>query len=247
MIKQIEICCGSFDDCLQAYHGGAKRVELNSALHMGGLTPSVGSLRLTKLHTDLQVIVMVRPRGAGFCYGEADYACMIEDTKIMLDQGADGIAFGCLDEAGNIHQAQTRELVQHIHSCGKIAVFHRAFDCIKDPFTAMKTLIEVGVDRVLTSGLQPKAMDGQAIIKELQERYGTQIEIIAGSGLHAGNASELMEYTGITQVHSSCKDWMRDCTTSLSNVSYAYGEEEHSDDYDVVSEKKVRDLVQSIV
>ena len=72
MERIIEICCGSYEDALAAYHGGAKRIELNSALHLGGLTPSVGALVLTKRNTDLKVITMVRPRGAGFCYSDAD-------------------------------------------------------------------------------------------------------------------------------------------------------------------------------
>ena len=246
MEKQIEICCGSYYDALQAYLGGAKRVELNSALHLGGLTPSVGALRLTKKHTDLKVITMVRPRGAGFCYNKEDFEAMIEDTISMMENGADGIAFGCLDEAGNIHVEQTKQIVDIIKSYGKEVVFHRAFDCTTNPYEAIETLISLGVDRILTSGLEQKAMQGIELIKELQKKYGDQIELLAGSGMNAGNAKEMMSYTGISQVHSSCKDWLHDTTTTIGHVSYSYAEGEHKDDYDVVDRSLVEKLVSSI-
>lgn len=246
MKKEIEICCGSYYDCLQAMQGGAKRVELNSALHMGGLTPSVASLLLTKQNTNLKVITMVRPRGAGFCYSKEDFICMVEDTKIMLANGADGIAFGCLHEDGTIHKEQSKEIIELIHSQGKEVVFHRAFDCVKDPYQAMEILIELGVERVLTSGLQAKAMDGKDLIKELQERYGDKIEFLAGSGMNASNAEEMMNYTGISQVHSSCKDYLSDPTTCIGNVSYSFAEGEHELSYDVVNEELVRKLMASI-
>ncbi|MCH4287426.1 MULTISPECIES: copper homeostasis protein CutC [Bacillota] len=246
MERMIEICCGSYYDALQAYKGGAKRVELNSALHLGGLTPSVAALRLTKENTDVKVITMVRPRGAGFCYNEEDFAAMVMDTEVMLENGADGIAFGCLDEAGNIHIEQTKKIIDIIKKAGGEVVFHRAFDCTSDPYKAMETLIALGVDRVLTSGLKPKAMQGKDLIKELQEKYGDKIELLAGSGMNAGNAKEMMDYTGIYQVHSSCKDWLHDSTTSLGDVSYSYAEGEHADDYDVVSKELVEKLVSSI-
>jgi len=245
MKKNVEICCGSYYDAYQAYLGGAKRVELNSALYIGGLTPSIGALRLTKQNTDLQVIAMVRERGAGFCYNSEDFAAMLEDTSCLLKNGADGIAFGCLNEHGEIHLEQTKAMLYLIHQAGKEAVFHRAFDCVSDPYQAMEILIELGVHRVLTSGLQPKAIQGKAMIKELQTLYGDAIEILAGSGIHAANAKQLMQDTGIHQVHSSCKDWLTDPTTSGANVTYAY-EEAHPFGYDAVRKELVAELIAAV-
>lgn len=246
MNKVIEICCGSYEDALVAYRAGAKRIELNSALHLGGLTPSVGSLRLAKGNTDLKVIAMVRPRGAGFCYSEADFETMKMDAEILMKNGADGIAFGCLDENGNIHIEQTKEIIGIIKKYQGEVVFHRAFDCVKDPFESMEKLIVMGVDRVLTSGLKAKAMDGIELIEELQKRYGDKIEILAGSGINASNAMMIMEKTGIHQVHSSCKGWVADSTTTGKEVSYSYADGIHRDDYDVVDEELVRKLVESL-
>lgn len=246
MDRIVEVCCGSYYDCVQAYQAGATRVELNSGLHLGGLTPSVGALVLTKRHTKLKVITMVRPRGAGFCYSDEDFEVMLADAQSMLDNGADGIAFGCLDENGNIHIEQTKQVITLIKKANKEVVFHRAFDCVSEPFKAMETLIKLGVDRVLTSGLQAKAMQGIALIKQLQERYGDSIELLAGSGVNASNALDLMNTTGIYQVHSSCKDWLLDPTTSGEFVSYSYADTPHEHDYDVVSATLVKELVDSV-
>lgn len=246
MARMIEICCGSYYDALQAYQGGAKRIELNSGLHLGGLTPSLGSLKLTKKNTNLKVICMVRTRGAGFHYLPEDFATMLEDCRTLMMNGADGIAFGCLDEHGNIDIEQTKAMIAIIKEYHGEVVFHRAFDCVSDPFQSMETLIALGVDRVLTSGLKAKAMDGIALIKELQEKYGDRIEILAGSGMNASNAKAMMDETGISQVHSSCKDWINDPTTTGKDVTYSYAPAPHENDYDVVSAQLVNQLVNSL-
>ena len=246
MDKVLEICCGSYEDALAAYRAGARRIELNSALYLGGLTPSLGTLRLVKKNTDLKVIAMVRPRGAGFCYSEADFEVMKMDAEILMENGADGIAFGCLDENGEIQTEQTQIMIDIIKKYHGEVVFHRAFDCVKDPYESMEKLIAMGVDRVLTSGLKAKAMDGIELIAKLQEHYGEKIELLAGSGVNASNILEIMEKAGISQVHSSCKGWAKDPTTTGKEVSYSYAEGEHKDDYDVVEEKLVQKMVESV-
>ena len=97
-MNQVEICCGSYQDGIAAHQGGAKRIELNSALSVGGLTPSVVALRRLKKETDLKVMCMVRPRAGGFCYDETDTAIMMEEAELLLENGADGIVFGFLKE-----------------------------------------------------------------------------------------------------------------------------------------------------
>lgn len=246
MNKIVEICCGSYYDCLQAHEGKADRVELNSALYMGGLTPTIASLVLAKKNTDLKIICMSRPRGAGFCYDKEYYETLMLDARNMMEHGADGIAFGCLDDESRINIAQTKEMIDMVKSYGreKEAVFHRAFDCVSDPFETMETLIRLGADRVLTSGLEPKAIQGIKLLKELQERYGHEIEIIAGSGVNSENVKEIMEHAGISQIHSSCKTWLKDKTTTNNHVTYAYGNDEYS--YEAVDSKLVHELVKTV-
>ena len=244
-MAKIEICCGSYEDALASYRGGAKRIELNQALHLGGLTPDISALMLTKKNTDLKVVCMVRPRGAGFCYTDNEYETMLIDLKLLLDNGADGIAFGFLTKDFEVDRTRTKEFIDIIHSYGKTAVYHRAFDCTKDPHNAIETLIELGADRILTSGQKSKAMEGIELIKELQDRYGDRIELLAGSGMNATNAKEMMEYTGISQVHSSCKSWREDATTKYNEVTYGYSEE-YPMSYDIVSEELVKNLIKSV-
>lgn len=243
MEKIYEICCGSYEDALAAYRGGAKRIELNSALYLGGLTPSLAELILTKRNTDLKVIAMVRPRGAGFCYSEAEFETMKLDAEIMLEKGADGIAFGFLTKERKIARERTRTMTQLIKKYRAEAVFHRAFDCAADPYEAVEELIEIGIDRILTSGLKAKADEGMWMIADLQRKYGDKIEILAGSGINPSNAGLLMEQTGIFQVHSSCKEWKCDVTTTGKEVSYSYAFGLHKNDYDTVSEEAVKNLL----
>lgn len=246
MDRIVEICCGSYEDALNAYRGGASRIELNSGLYLGGLTPSLGTLALTKKNTELKVIAMVRPRGAGFHYTHDEFRVMKHDAILLLEHGADGIAFGCLDENGHIDRKQTGQMVEIIKDFQGEAVFHRAFDCVKDPIEAIETLIELGVDRVLTSGLESQAIDGIELIAKLQKEYGNQIEILAGSGINATNVKEIMDKSGIVQVHSSCKNWVKDPTTALHNVSFGYADVPHEMDYDVVDVDLVRKIVESL-
>ena len=238
-----EVCAGSVQDCINAQLGGADRVELNSALHLGGLTPSLAMLRLVKEKTSLKVVCMDRPRAAGFCYDDVEIETMFEDAKILLENGADGISFGFLNFDATINMTETKKMVELIHQYQKEAVFHRAFDCVDDPMHAIKQLIDCGVDRILTSGLQPTALQGSSVIAKLQSDFGNQIEILAGSGINANNIRALKEQTRLHQFHGSCKEWCKDPTTTVGNVSYAYHE---SDDYDCVSLEKVKSIVQEL-
>ena len=237
----IEICAGSYQDCITAFKAGAKRVELNSALSAGGLTPSIAALRRVKKETSLKVICMVRIRAAGFCYDSQDIELMLEDAKFLLENGADGIAFGFLNEDGTIYEKATRQMINLIHSYHKEAVFHRAFDITKDPYQAIETLINLKCDRILTSGQKSKAMQGMELIKDLQEKYGQKIEILAGSGMNHKNIQEMKHYTKIKQVHSSCKGYRIDPTTSNDSVSYSYID--NTNQYDVVDFDLVEKLV----
>ena len=238
-----EVCAGSVQDCINAQLGGADRVELNSALHLGGLTPSLAMLKLVKEKTSLKVVCMDRPRAAGFCYDDVEIETMFEDAKILLENGADGISFGFLNSDATINVTETKKMVELIHQYQKEAVFHRAFDCVDDPMHAIKQLIDCGVDRILTSGLQPTALQGSSVIAKLQSEFGNQIELLAGSGINANNIRTLKEQTGIHQFHGSCKEWCKDPTTTVGNVSYAYHE---SDDYDCVSLEKVKSIIQEL-
>lgn len=243
--RKIEVCAGSYEDCLAAAQGGAQRVELNSALALGGLTPSCAVLKKVKNDTDLEVIAMVRPRPAGFHYSESEAEVMMEEAAALLEAGADGLAFGFLQEDGSVDEVNTKAMIDLIHGAGKTAVFHRAVDVTPDLDAAMETLIRLGADRVLTSGQQPKAPQGAACIARLQKQYGDAIEILPGSGVNAENAARLLQETGVSQLHSSCRAYVTDPTTAGASVSYAYLPAPHEMDYDTADPVLVQALVQA--
>ena len=240
---KLEVCCGSYEDCLAAEEGGASRIELNSALFMGGLTPNAATVRLAKKKVNIPIVCMVRPRGAGFCYNEIETDEMFAMAKDLLDAGCDGIAFGFLTKEAGIDVELTKKMVELIHSYGKEAVFHRAFDCVKDAKAAIETLISLGIDRILTSGLENSAISGRECIKNLVAEYGNQIQILAGAGINPTNVAEFAQDTKVQQVHSSCKTWFKDPTTSTDKVTYAYHNE---DDYDGVDVEIVKKIVENL-
>ena len=141
----LEICCGGIDDAIQAERGGADRVELCSALFLGGLTPSFGTIQEAKQRLKIPVMVMVRPRAGGFCYSGAEMNSMERDAEEAIEQGADGIVFGILQGDGKIDVARCKRMVRRIG--GRQSVFHRAFDVTPDPFRALEQLIDLGVRR----------------------------------------------------------------------------------------------------
>ncbi len=240
---KLEICCGSYQDCLAAAKGNASRIELNSALYMGGLTPNAATLKLAKEKVSLPIVCMVRPRGAGFCYNKVEVEEMFAQAKDLLDAGSDGIAFGFLTETAEIDVELVKKMVELIHSYHAEAVFHRAFDCVNDPEKAIEILIDCNIDRILTSGLANSAIEGKNRIKDLVAKYQDRIEILAGAGINPGNVAKFVEETGVKQVHSSAKTWFIDPTTTAENVTYAYHEE---NDYDGVSIETVKSLVSNL-
>ena len=242
----LEICCGNFEDVKTAYENGADRVELNSALYLGGLTPSLANLVCAKEQCRIPIVAMVRPRGGGFCYSKEEYQTMLLDAKILLEHGADGIAFGFLTKDRELDLKRTQEMISVIRRYGKEAVFHRAFDCVKDQKKATEQLIEAGADRILTSGGKADAWSGREILRQIQAEYGSVITILAGSGVNDKNAIELMNYTGISQVHSSCRGWVEDSTTSNGIVDFSYAGEDEKNQYEAVDSKKVQALVNAL-
>lgn len=238
---KVEVCAGSVEDCIYAEKAGAHRIELNNALHLGGLTPSLATLIQSKKYTQIPIIVMVRPRGGGFHYNEYEKDTMREDAKILIENGADGIVFGFLNADKGIEKETTREFVDVCHSRKVEAIFHRAFDQTSDPFQAVEDLISCGVDRILTSGLKPSADQGIALLAELQKRYADQIEICVGAGVNKDNAGKIIKETNISQVHSSFKGWYADPTTEGGEVSYRYSD---AGDYEGVSLPKLSEFVE---
>lgn len=194
-----EVCVDSGEAALAAQEGGADRVELCSDLLEGGLTPTHGTLKVARQRLHIKIMAMVRPRGGDFCYSDVEFAVMREDLLAATSLGADGIVLGLLEPDGTIDRDRTRELVQLARPLP--VTFHRAFDMTRDPFEALDVLIDLGVDRVLTSGQEPSVVEGLSLIAELAKRAGTRIIVMPGGGITARNVARVVAEAGVKEIH----------------------------------------------
>ena len=241
----LEICCGSIDDAIQAEKGGADRVELCSALFLGGLTPSIGTIQEAKRRLKIPVMVMVRPRGGGFCYSEAEMATMERDVEAAIDSGADGVVFGVLESDGRIDVRRAKRIRQLIGK--RQAVFHRAFDVTPAPFRALEQLVDLGITRILTSGQRDTVREGVELIAELVERAGKRIEILPGGGIRVFDVREIVERTGCRQVHMTAWRTARDSSTEARpEVTFGGALRPAEDSYEVADAKLVKKIAGSL-
>ena len=200
----IEICADSLDQVIAARQSGAARVELCSALEVGGLTPGPGLTTKCALIQGIEIHSMIRPRAGGFSYNPDELVIMDFDIRSQYEGGAKGVVFGILDEDGSLNIPNNKKLLTKAKSLGLETTFHRAFDLTSDPFRALEQIIEMGFDRILTSGLHSTAIEGIEVIRDLVLRSNGRIQIMAGSGVNPGNIVELQK-TGIDAVHFSAR------------------------------------------
>ena len=207
----LEVCCGSLDDALEAEAGGADRIELCSTLFFGGLTPSFGTIAEATRRLRIPVIVMVRPRGGGFCYSETEFATMVADAETAVARGAAGIVFGMLTPDGALDVGRTRTLREIAGD--RDAVFHRAFDVTPDPFRALDELVDLGMTRVLTSGQQDTVPEGLDLIRRLIDHAGDRIQVMPGGGIKPHNFTDVIVRTGCRQIHVAAFTTRQDDST----------------------------------
>jgi copper homeostasis protein len=202
MSALLEICADTIEGCLAARAGGAARIELCAALDADGLTPSAGMIQ-TALHTGLAVVVMIRPRAGDFCYAAQEAEAMFRDIAFAKAAGAQGVAFGALTAAGDVH----RELVQVLADAARPlqVCFHRAFDAARELEASLELLIELGIERVLTSGGAPSAEAGLARLAALARQAGGRISVMPGGGVRPANLAAILAATGAREVHSSAR------------------------------------------
>jgi len=198
---QLEICTASAEDCVVAEANGADRVELNCALMLGGLTPSLGTVKESRQLVRIPIIVMIRPRAGGFCYSATEFSVMRRDLELALEAGADGIAFGILNADGSIDVDRCRQIISL--AAGRQTVFHRAFDVTPEPVTALNQLIDLGVTRVMTSGQEASAYNGAANIAAYLQQAAGRIEILPAGGINRFTVADVIARTGCNQIHAS--------------------------------------------
>lgn len=204
----LEVCCADIGSVRAAIKGGAHRIELCSALEVGGLTPSAAIIEAASSlcrQSGVRLHVLIRPRPGDYLYSRDEISIMGQDIEIAARMGADGAVIGVLDADGSVDFGATAHLAGLARSLGLSVTFHRAFDLCNDPFEAMQAIAEAGVSRILTSGQAPSAPEGQTLIAELVRRAPEHLTILAGAGINSANADVLVAATGVTEIHASVK------------------------------------------
>jgi copper homeostasis protein len=198
---RIEVAVETPGDAKAAAAGGADRLELSSALDLGGLTPSVGLFEEVLAVSQLPVFVMIRPRPGDFVYDAAEVRVMARDIEAFRAVAPAGFVFGVLNEDGGVDREACARLQQ---ACGNLpCVFHRAFDRCPQPSEALEDVIYLGFRRVLTSGREPTALAGSTNITKLREAAGGRIEVLPCGQIRAANVETIVRVTGCDQVHAS--------------------------------------------
>ncbi|MET3980571.1 copper homeostasis protein [Mucilaginibacter sp. UYP25] len=201
----LEVCANSVTSAIAAQEGGAIRVELCENLAEGGTTPSYGQMLLARKHLHIKLYVLIRPRRGDFLYTDLEFEVMQADIRNCIEAGCDGVVIGMLRADGSIDVERCTELVRLARQWGLGVTFHRAFDMCADQYAALEQIIEMGCERILTSGGKSTAMEGSNIILHLIEKAAGRITIMPGSGITENNVADLVHFTSATEVHSSAR------------------------------------------
>jgi len=215
---QLEVCASSLTSAINAQAGGAQRIELCCNLEQGGLTPSAATIQLARKALTIDIFVLIRPRIGDFNYSDMEFQQMQENLLFCKKAGVNGVVFGILNEQQEIDLVKNKALVEL--AAPMQTTFHRAFDCLKNPFENLEKIIDLGFDRILTSGLVPTAIQGQALLKKLITQAGDRIMILPGSGLNSQNMSDFLLATGSKEVHASAKKTIYPKMESLFSAPY---------------------------
>lgn len=199
----IEIATSDYLTTKAAIEGGADRIELCANLGEGGTTASFGLIKKCREAFSIPIYPIIRPRGGDFLFNDEEFEIMLQDVKVCRQLGCDGVVIGMLQTDGSIDVERTAKLVEAAYPLG--VTFHRAFDRCADPFASLEQIIEIGCERILTSGQKPLAPDGAEIIKKLQEQADGRIVIMPGSGVRKENIRRLAEETGCHEFHTSLR------------------------------------------
>lgn len=198
---QIEVVVYNIESALRAQEGGADRIELCDNPAEGGTTPSYGIIEAVRQNVNMDLYVMIRPRGGDFLYSNYEFHSMKRDIHQCQKISVDGVVFGILTAEGVIDKKRCKEIIDKAKPL-KITC-HRAFDMARDPFEALEDCIEAGFDRILTSGGMLQALEGADLIGQLIKRANGRIAIMPGSGVNENTVEEIIKKTGAKEIHFS--------------------------------------------
>jgi copper homeostasis protein len=237
----LEIIGFNIEGCRIAQAAGASRIELCDNPTEGGSTPSYGFIKAARKLLQIQLYPMIHPRGGDFFYTEAEFEIIKTDIQICKDLGCDGVVIGVLNKDGSIDKKRAAQLLQIAYPMQ--VTFHRAFDRCANPFEALEDIIELGCERILTSGQQPTAMEGASMLNELIRQADDRIIIQPASGVKSSNIIELFEKTGATQFHASSRIWIN---SSMEHINAPMNENLQSVSVDGEEVRKMVALLEGL-
>ena len=238
----IEIATSDFLTTKSAVEGGADRIELCANLAEGGTTPSYAHIKKCREAFDIVLFPIIRPRGGDFLYTKDEFEIMKNDIKLCKELGCEGIVIGLLNMDGTIDMTRTSELIELAYPLE--VTFHRAFDRCKDPFAALEELIEIGCQRILTSGQKPTVSEGVDLIAELNKKADDRIIILPGSGVRKDNIKMLAEKTGCIEFHSSLRGKAK---SPMQFIHPAFADSAESYSNNEISPNEVRALRNALI
>ena len=197
----LEVCCYDIESAINAMEGGADRVELCADRHLGGTTPSYGTMEVVRKHLNIPVFTMIRPRGGDFLYSAQELEAMMFDIQMAKELGMEGVVLGALDKHGQINEEALRPLIE-IASPLQVT-FHRAFDLTPDATKSLQILISLGINRVLTSGQANTVAEGVELLEHLVSVADGKIKVMPGAGFNEENIVEIMQKTKASECHVS--------------------------------------------
>jgi copper homeostasis protein len=248
-VVQTEVVVYNIESALAAQEGRADRIELCDNPGDGGTTPSYGVIENVRQHVSMDVYVMIRPRGGDFYYSSYEFHAIKRDIDQCQKLSVDGVVFGILNADGTIDKKRCKELIDRARPL-KVTC-HRAFDMTRDPFEALEDCIEVGFDRILTSGQKAKAIDGVDLIAELIQKANGRIAIMPGSGVNEETVEEIVKKTRAKEIHFSAvafrESEMKFRNKNISGMGSDEGSEFKIRTVDPERVKKIRTLAEAAV
>lgn len=204
----LEACVESYAEAKTAGNHGLKRIELCAGLDVGGLTPSLGLVEKCVALPEIETHVLIRPRAGDFHYNADELEIMERDIELVAKCGAKGVVFGVLDEDRSLNVGVNESMLTFSRSLDLEVTFHRAFDVCQNPRETLSKLIELGFDRLLTSGQAATAIEGIELICDLVDQAEGKIQVMAGCGVNVENAKDFTD-AGVDVLHFSIRKPVR--------------------------------------
>jgi len=215
----LEVCCENIESAIIASKNGADRIELCSSLVTGGLSPNPSTIKILKEEIETPIMVLIRPRAGNFFYSELEKSQMFNEIELSLQAGADGIVIGALTEK---FEVDVNFIQQALSLCDNYSTtFHRAFDFVKNPLKELEKLIDLGINRILSSGGANSAFEGKDLLKKLIIAANNQIEIMPGAGINSSNIKIIIDELSPNEIHLSAKKLVQHTNSKAPfNVDY---------------------------